>query len=321
MTGDRGIPRSFPFAGDITAVRDSHIISVVGRLAPGVTREQAQAQLTSVMAELSQRYPDTNAGLGANVVPLHEEIVGDMRPLILLLQIAVAVLLLIACANVAHLLLGQAAGRQAEIAMRVALGADRSRIVRQLLVETLIIAVPGGIAGLGAGDGRRARAWWPWRRPNLPRLEEIRSMRGAGVHAGDDAADGDRVRSRAGDADGAHVGQRSRRRSASASPATARVRRGHQALVDRRAGAGAGAAGRRGTAAREFRARDATSILALPATIACSRSSTSCPTICSRSATTGLIDPSRKIRFINSVLDSVRGGRACRPWPPRSPRR
>ena len=148
MTGDRGIPRSFPFAGDLAAVRDSHIIAVVGRLAPGATREQAQAQLTSVMRSLSQQYPSTNAGLGASVVPLHEEIVGDVRPLIVLLQIAVAVLLLIACANVAHLLLGQAATRQAEISMRYALGADRSRIVRQLLVETLIIAVPGGLAGL-----------------------------------------------------------------------------------------------------------------------------------------------------------------------------
>ena len=76
MTGDRGIPRSFPFNGDITAVRDSHIIAVVGRLAPGATREQAQAQLTSVMQSLSERYPSTNAGLGASVVPLHEEVVG-----------------------------------------------------------------------------------------------------------------------------------------------------------------------------------------------------------------------------------------------------
>ena len=140
MTGDRGIPRSFPFPGDLTTVRDSHIIAVVGRLATGSTREQAQAQLTSVMTALSQRYPSTNAGLGASVVPLHEEIVGNVRPLIVLLQIAVAVLLLIACANVAHLLLGQAATRQAEIAMRYALGADRSRIVGQLLIETLTIA-------------------------------------------------------------------------------------------------------------------------------------------------------------------------------------
>ena len=172
MTGDRGIPRSFPFPGDITAVRDSHIIAVVGRLADGSTREQAQAQLTSVMTSLSQRYPSTNAGLGANVVPLHEEIVGDVRPLVVLLQIAVAVLLLIACANVAHLLLGQAATRQAEISMRYALGADRSRIIRQLLIETLTIAVPGGVAGLViAIAGVRALVLVAPR--NLPRLAEI----------------------------------------------------------------------------------------------------------------------------------------------------
>ena len=81
ITGDRGIPRSFPFPGDITSVRDSHIIYVIGRLNAGAAREQAQAQLTSVMASLSQRYPSTNSGLGASVVPLHEEIVGDVRPL------------------------------------------------------------------------------------------------------------------------------------------------------------------------------------------------------------------------------------------------
>src|SRR6185436_2695962 len=98
MTGDRGIPRSFPFPGDITAVRDSHIIAVVGRLANGSTREQAQAQLTGVMASLAERYPKTNTGLGANLVPLHEQIVGEVRPLVVLLQVAVAVLLLIACA-------------------------------------------------------------------------------------------------------------------------------------------------------------------------------------------------------------------------------
>lgn len=148
MTGDRGIPRSFPFPGDITTIRDSHILEVVGRLAPGVTRQQAQSQLSIVMAQLAERYPDTNAGLGVNVMPMHEQVVGDVRPLVLLLQVAVAVLLLVACANVAHLLLGQAAGRQAEMSLRVALGAGRSRLVRQLLVETLLIAIPGGIAGL-----------------------------------------------------------------------------------------------------------------------------------------------------------------------------
>ena len=172
MTGDRGIPRSFPFPGDITMVRDSHIIAVIGRLAPGFSREQAQAQVTAVMNELSTRHPDTNAGLGAHVRPLHEEVVGDIRPVILLLQMAVALLLLIACANVAHLLLGQAASRQAEISLRFAMGADRSRIVKQLLIETLTIAIPGGAAGLAlAIIGVRALvAVAP---ANLPRLGEI----------------------------------------------------------------------------------------------------------------------------------------------------
>ena len=172
VTGDRGIPRSFPFPGDITTVRDSHILMVIGRLAPGATREQAQAQLGAVMTSLAERYPNSNAGLGVNVHPLHEEVVGNVRPLVVLLQVAVAILLLIACANVAHLLLGQAATRQAEISMRYALGAERSRIVRQLLIETLIIAVPGGIAGLVlAVAGVRALVLVA--PANLPRLAEL----------------------------------------------------------------------------------------------------------------------------------------------------
>ncbi len=172
MTGDRGIPRSFPFPGDITTVRDAHIIAVIGRLAGGATREQAQAQLTAIMRELSERHPDTNAGLGANVVPMHDEVVGDIRPVILLLQMAVALLLLIACANVAHLLLGQAAGRQAEIALRVAMGADRTRIIRQLLIETLTIAAPGGVAGLAlAMIGVRALILVA--PANVPRLSNV----------------------------------------------------------------------------------------------------------------------------------------------------
>ena len=148
MSGDRGVPRTFPFGGDVTAVRDSHIIYVLGRLAPRATRDAAQQELTAMMIELARRYPSTNAGLGVNVVPLHEAVVGDVRPLLMLLQLAVGMMLLIACANVAHLLLGQAAGRQGEISMRVALGATRSRIVRQMLAETLVIAIPGGVLGL-----------------------------------------------------------------------------------------------------------------------------------------------------------------------------
>ncbi|MEO8680047.1 MAG: ABC transporter permease [Vicinamibacterales bacterium] len=172
VTGDRGVPRSVLTPGDITSIRDSHYISVVGRLAPGASRERAQAELTSVMTDLSARYPNTNAGLGVSVMPLHEEIVGNVRPLVLLLQIAVALLLLIACANVAHLLLGQAAGRRAEMSLRIALGAERGRLVRQLLAETLVVAVPGGVLGLAlaAAGIRTLVAAAP---ATLPRLGEI----------------------------------------------------------------------------------------------------------------------------------------------------
>jgi putative ABC transport system permease protein len=172
LSGDRGVPRTFPFAGDLTAVRDSHIIFVLGRLADGATRTSAQEELSAMMAALARQYPDTNAGLGVNVVTLHEAMVGDVRTTLVVLQFAVGVMLVIACANVAHLLLGQAARRQTEMAMRMALGAGRRRIVRQLMAETLVIAVPGGVIGvLLARWGLNALVAMAPR--TLPRLQEI----------------------------------------------------------------------------------------------------------------------------------------------------
>jgi putative ABC transport system permease protein len=306
MIGDRGIPRSFPFPGDITAVRDSHIIAVIGRLAPGSTRQQAQAQLTSVMTSLSERHPSTNAGLGANTYPLHEEVVGDVRPLVVLLQIAVAVLLLIACANVAHLLLGQAATRQAEISMRYALGADRSKIVRQLLIETLIIAVPGGVAGLAlAIAGVRALVFVA--PANLPRIGAIAidgtvltftiamtlltaivfglgpALQSARTSANDLGRIGQRV-----------AGGRG-------------VRRGHQALVIGELAlaqallVGAGLLLTSFVHASRIDLGFATENRLL-AEVNLS------PSYLQPIGDTGLIDPSRKIRFISSVVDRIRGG-------------
>ncbi len=172
MNGDRGIPRSFPFPGDITTVRDSHILYVVGRLADGASPQSARAELAAIMARLARRHPDTNAGLGANVVPLHEQVVGDVRALVVMLQLAVGAMLLIGCANVASLLLGQAAARQTEIATRIALGAGRWRLIRQMLLETLVLAAPSGAAALLLAvwglDALVALA-----PPELPRVQEI----------------------------------------------------------------------------------------------------------------------------------------------------
>ncbi len=146
--GDRGVPRSFPFPGDITTVRDSHLLFVLARLKPEVSADAADARLQTVAARLANAYPETNAGLGARVVPLHEAVVGDVRRLLWLLQAAVLVLLLVAAANVAHLLIGRAASRQQEIAVRVSLGAGRRDLARQMLGEALAYALPGGVLGV-----------------------------------------------------------------------------------------------------------------------------------------------------------------------------
>ncbi|HEX8559122.1 MAG TPA: ABC transporter permease [Pyrinomonadaceae bacterium] len=163
------LPIAFNFA---QAARRSDYLNVVGRLKGGAGVEQARAELAAVAARLAQEYPTTNAGWTVTVAPLHERVVGNVRQSLWVLMGVVAFLLLIACANVANLLLARAASRRQEVAVRTALGAGRARIIRQFLTESLLLALAGGGLGLllAAWGVELLVALSPG---NIPRLDEV----------------------------------------------------------------------------------------------------------------------------------------------------
>jgi len=133
--------------------RFNHWLNVVGRLRPGVRPDAARTAVGVIMDRLAATYPETNSGRGIRVVPLRDEVTGDVRPILLVLAVAVGLLLLIACANVAGILIAQALGRARELAVRTAIGATRLRLVRQLLTESLAISTAGAAVGLALAYG------------------------------------------------------------------------------------------------------------------------------------------------------------------------
>jgi len=151
--------------------RGTRYLNVIARLKPGVRLDQAQANMNLIAKQQAEEYPEFNSNLGVEIIPIKEQVVGHFRLALTVLLCAAGFVLLITCANVANLLLVRGVGRQREIAVRLSLGANRARIIRQLLTESMMLAALGGAVGL-------AVAWWGKsllvvHDSGLPRVEEI----------------------------------------------------------------------------------------------------------------------------------------------------
>ena len=152
--------------------RDSHYLYALARLKPGISRDQAQSEMNLIAAQLQQQYPETNAQKGVNIIPLRKQLVGKVDSYLYLLFGAVGFVLMIVCANVAGLLLARVTARHKEVAVRIALGANRWRIIRQLLTESIILSALSGLLGLlfAYGGIKLLVTLTP---PDVPRLHEI----------------------------------------------------------------------------------------------------------------------------------------------------
>lgn len=153
LDNDVGLWTPLGLTAEDLANRSSHYLTVIARMKPGVTVDQAQTEMATIMGRIARDHPEAAGDLGVRVLPLQEQLTGDVRRPLIMLQSAAALVLLICCSNVANLFLLRAATRRREIAMRTSLGASRGTIVRQLLIESVLVAGAGGALGI-------VLAWW-----------------------------------------------------------------------------------------------------------------------------------------------------------------